>query len=74
MTESLTATDYSVEIALNGGPVEIARRMRASVTEILERKVKVPHRGGYEHFEFATDSAGSVPVTFSWTMRTKVAE
>lgn len=74
MRERLPASDYSVEIALHGGPVEIARRMRASVMEILERKVKVPYRGGYEHFEFAADSAGSVPVTFSWTMRTKIAE
>jgi hypothetical protein len=74
MREGLLTSDDMFEIALYGGPAELARRTRASVKEILEKKIKVPYRGGYEHFEFASDPADSAPVTFTWTMRTKIAE
>jgi Family of unknown function (DUF5988) len=74
MRDSLTASEDTVEIALHGGPVDIARTVRASAQEILERKIKIPHRDGYEHFEFAADPASAAPITFRWTMRTKIAE
>ncbi|WP_446474029.1 DUF5988 family protein [Actinomadura opuntiae] len=41
------------------------------------RTLKLPHRGGYEHFELAEEPRtgdGEGPLVFSWTMRTKIAE
>lgn len=43
---------------------------------MADRKVKVPCRGGYEHFELVDmdwPRTDSTPI-FRWTMRTKVAE
>jgi hypothetical protein len=74
MRNSLTTSEDTVEITLSGGPAEIGHTRRASAAEIVERKIKIPHRGGYEHFEFAADPAGPAPVTFTWIMRTKIAE
>jgi Family of unknown function (DUF5988) len=74
MRDNLLTGHDTVEIVLSGGPAEITRRMRASVWDLLERKIKIPYRDGYEHFEFAPGRAGSAPITFSWTMRTKIAE
>ncbi len=74
MTESLPTSNDTVEIVLSGGPAEISRRIRASARELLERKIKIPHRDGYEHFEFAAQLSSAAPITFNWTMRTKIAE
>jgi Family of unknown function (DUF5988) len=74
MRNSLTTSEDTIEITLSGGPAEIGHTRRASAAELVERKIKVQHRGGYEHFEFAAGPAGTAPVTFTWTMRTKIAE
>ena len=67
-------------VVLEGGPAYVPSEMRLHRGVLIDRKVKVPCRGGYEHFELvdldrppANAPAGEPPV-FRWIMRTKVAE
>lgn len=62
-----------VRAVLEGGPADLPGALRVLGTLPDARTVKIPHRGGYEHFERAEDGADGVQV-FSWTMRTKIAE
>ncbi|QFG24772.1 DUF5988 family protein [Actinomadura sp. WMMB 499] len=67
--------EESIEAVLVGGPddiPEIARRMRAPAATT---KLKLSHRGGYEHFEVDGRPDGSPrPTVFTWTTRTEAAE
>lgn len=57
----------AVHVRLEGGPADItlpAQRIRVDGT-----KIKLPHLGGYEHFERTSESG-----VFRWTMRTAIAE
>ncbi len=71
------ATETSVRAILVGGPTSLPEGSRIQAVSRLSDKIKVEHRGGYEHFERqgAPDAAG-IPeeVRFHWTMRTNVAE
>jgi uncharacterized protein DUF5988 len=68
---------------LIGGPSDLPEKSRVvRDPAIIEgAKIKVPHMGGYEHFECDQPRAGHAgcvcagPVTFfRWTGRTKIAE
>lgn len=63
--------DGCADVLLLGGPGDIPGTMRLGRAAIVDGKVKIAHRGGYEHFELVGDS---LPVVFRWTMRTKIAE
>ncbi|MCW3845025.1 DUF5988 family protein [Micromonospora yasonensis] len=65
-----------IEAILVGGPNDLPATVRSQRLPPDGQKVKIHHRGGYEHFE--RESAGSTsspdPVVFRWTTRTRVAE
>jgi Family of unknown function (DUF5988) len=66
----------TIHVILEGGPSYLPTEMRLHRSILADRKVKVPCRGGYEHFELTDDDRlrtdGSA--VFRWTFRTKVAE
>lgn len=67
----------TIAIVLVGGPADIPESARPRTAAATERKIKLAHRGGYEHFELvdelaSTDEDGRA--VFRWTMRTKIAE
>ena len=73
-SEQLTA-DEIVHAVLEGGPVDIPEGLRKVREPVADAKIKIPHYGGYEHFERAIDAdPTALPIVFRWTTRTKVAE
>lgn len=62
------------EVVLHGGPIDLPAELRTQVLAADAEKIKIPHYGGYEHFERtpATDAAGAL--VFHWTGRTRIAE
>jgi hypothetical protein len=70
------ADGVSVTVRLVGGPASIGGAARVREVDAQENKIKLPHQGGYEHFERVAETAAgerTVP-EFRWTMRTKAAE
>ncbi|MEV0131647.1 DUF5988 family protein [Dactylosporangium sp. NPDC050688] len=66
--------DSTVVVVLEGGPATLPQTMSVQWTSGLS-KIKIPHRGGHEHFELIETAVPppDQPV-FRWTTRTKVAE
>jgi Family of unknown function (DUF5988) len=72
-----TSISNSVQAILEGGPESIPMASRIQVVSPLDEKIKLPHYGGYEHFERAEwldENTISQHLIFRWTMRTEVAE
>ena len=68
---------YSVEAVLEGGPETIPTASRIREVSPLDEKVKLPHYGGYEHFERVgslVEDTSCRQVIFRWAMRTEMAE
>ncbi|GHJ33348.1 MULTISPECIES: DUF5988 family protein [Streptomyces] len=63
-----------IEVVLEGGPDDLPRAVRTGRSTLTTKKLKIPHRNGYEHFELVNDAADITPAIFRWTMRTKIAE
>jgi hypothetical protein len=75
----------TIDAVLVGGPSDIkaSRRIVHGVT-LDEVKIKVLHRGGYEHFTRDTnqysaevspsDSVATAAVIYRWSARTEIAE
>jgi Family of unknown function (DUF5988) len=61
-----------VEIVLEGGPTGLPRRIRMQLSDDNRLKVKLPYRGGHEHFELVDELLS--PRVYRWTMRTRIAE
>ncbi|MFD4636368.1 DUF5988 family protein [Lentzea sp. NPDC058436] len=88
MTESVQTTSVSdsavdaetnlgllVDAVLQGGPADLPAEIRARRVHREERKVKIPHYGGHEHFERdGTPLDERAELVFRWTGRTRVAE
>lgn len=70
------ATDEEVEVILTGGPSDLPPAARSLRVHREAHKVKIVHRGGYEHFERdpAPESSGTGPRVYRWTTRTRIAE
>ncbi len=69
------SSGYLVDAVLHGGPADLPQETRAQRVRREEKKVKIPHYGGHEHFE--RDGATldeSTAVVFRWIGRTRVAE
>jgi hypothetical protein len=66
----------TVAIILSGGPADIPDDARVHHVDTDQEAVKLPHRGGYEHFvrDDAVGLARDEPIVFRWTMRTEIAE
>jgi hypothetical protein len=58
---------------LEGGPQTLSKEFRSLLIDPKEEKIKVPHHGGYEHFE-RTDDTIQDELVFLWKTRTEVAE
>jgi Family of unknown function (DUF5988) len=80
-TESGPAADLGVATVLDGGPTDFPdalRRQRHPVDQ--DGKIKIPHRGGYEHFQRGTGGCAGPPVNadltevYRWIGRTEIAE
>jgi hypothetical protein len=64
-----------IDAVLEGGPADLPSILRRRQTGPTEGKIKVTHRGGYEHFErVGGQDGGNQPVVFCWTTRTRMAE
>jgi hypothetical protein len=67
----------SVLAVLEGGPINIPRTSRVQNVGPLDEKIKVPHYGGYEHFErteVRDENVSPLEIVYRWTMRTEMAE
>lgn len=66
----------AIRVVLQGGPAGLPSEMSLHPDVLADGKVKVPHYGGYEHFELASENWPEIngPPIFRWTTRTKVAE
>jgi hypothetical protein len=76
-TSEVKSGDALLDVLLEGGPADMPEGLRTRRVADTDYRVKVPHRGGYEHFERddePSDSARRTPVVFHWTMRTRIAE
>ena len=76
-TEITASTVKHDRAILHGGPENIPDEKRVQPVGPLDEKIKLPHYGGYEHFErIAELDAGGVSegIVFRWTMRTEIAE
>lgn len=72
-----TIKTCSVQAILEGGPESIPEASRIRAVDPQEEKIKLPHYGGYEHFErvgWLDEGPSSPSLIYRWTMRTKVAE
>jgi hypothetical protein len=76
MRESTGGADSLVEVILTGGPAHLSAADRCHRVPSHQTKIKILHRGGYEHFESVDErapTAGSIR-EYRWTMRTRIAE
>lgn len=75
MSEAEHHSALMTEIVLLGGPCELPSTLLLDTAEAT--KIKIPHRGGYEHFEREMNgqvSARPMVLVYRWTQRTKIAE
>jgi hypothetical protein len=67
-----------LDAILEGGPADILVSERLRTVDAEESKIKLPHRGGYEHFDRTSErligSDGTPRNVYRWVMRTQVAE
>jgi hypothetical protein len=68
VSEAELTSEAVLRVILEGGPADLPREHLRSWIDTDER-IKVPFRGGYEHFQ-RTD----VSHVYRWVTRTKVAE
>lgn len=61
-----------IRVTLQGGPTDLPETVRCQLIAADTITVKVPHRGGYEHFTRSDESVN--PAIFRWSMRTWLAE
>jgi hypothetical protein len=64
-----------IDAVLEGAPATFPAELRQRRVAPSESKIKVPHYGGYDHFEREmSDASGSASFVFRWTGRTHIAE
>ena len=69
MSETDLTSSTVLRVMLEGGPADLPREDAQSWIQADDERIKVPYRGGYEHFQ-RTD----VSHVYRWVTRTKVAE
>jgi hypothetical protein len=67
---------HMIQAVLEGGPVTLPTDSRTQQVNPDDRIIKVPHYGGYEHFERVGPSFGNAdrPLVYQWVRRTRIAE
>ncbi len=65
-------TQAPVRAVLQGGPDDIPPSLRVIRTEMDAPVIKIERLGGYEHFHRSDEQ--TVPVVYTWLMRTRIAE
>lgn len=76
-TEMLTPASNVIQAILEGGPESIPETSRLQTVSPLDEKIKLPHRGGYEHFErvgWRDQHPSGLRLNYRWVMRTEIAE
>lgn len=74
------ALETHITAVLVGGPESLPVELRRRRVNSSEERVKVPHYGGYEHFQRRPEWSGGVssvladPTAFTWVGRTRIAE
>jgi hypothetical protein len=69
------ADDNVTGVVLEGGPTDFPTTLPIQRITVDGERIRVQHRGGYEHFECVDISPeGPRPRVFRWTMRTQIAE
>jgi len=66
--------EISVLAVLEGGPTTLSDISRTQTVSAFAEKIKIPHYGGYEHFERTEEFLENSHIIFRWMMRTEVAE
>jgi hypothetical protein len=76
MNEAVPLPDRAVEVLLSGGPTDLPSASRRLRADAGESRIKMPHCGGYEHFERVDgqETADGRPVVYRWVARTRIAE
>ncbi len=70
-----TTSNDTIDVILVGGPDDLPTTARSQRVPRDGQKVKIHHRGGYEHFERVEGARQvSTPVVYRWTARTRIAE
>ena len=64
----------SILAVLEGGPKTLSDIARTQIVSALTEKIKIPHYGGYEHFERTDEVGDNSHIIFRWSTRTEVAE
>jgi hypothetical protein len=76
-TVMYTSAPVAIQAILVGGPESIPETSRLQTVSPLDEKIKLPHYGGYEHFErvdWCDKHPSARQLTYRWVMRTKIAE
>jgi hypothetical protein len=73
ITQEMAANGF-VRAVLEGGPANLPHESRSLHISAAEEKIKIPHYGGYEHFEQSTESDADELLVYRWTARTEIAE
>jgi hypothetical protein len=65
-----------IHVVLKGGPDDLPINLRTRHEPVHDEKLKIPHRGGYEHFERCPPNTteSMAPIVYYWTTRTHIAE
>ena len=66
-----------VTAVLVGGPAYLPQDVRTRRISLADEKIKIPHWGGFEHFERVSKADAREHqdnILFRWTMRTEIAE
>lgn len=69
-----TAQTGRIQVLLMGGPPSIPEESRRQLVSPTAERIKLPHRGGYEHFLRDGKSALDEPLMYYWQGRTEIAE
>jgi hypothetical protein len=65
----------AIDVVLEGGPDGISpASVLGGRSLAAQDRLKIPHQGGYEHFERLGTPVSATPTVFRWVARTKIAE